>query len=308
MFTPVTGTFLDAIVNWLIEAVLVCLDAVFGLITGVLLTTPQVTALPQVQALTGRSVWIVDTVFVLMFVAAGILVMVSGGDERSQYTLKDLAPRLVVGFVAAHFSQLVCRELINLSNAVTGAISRDHYHQRTVLSAIRRHIEAARDPTAPLLFLILILIITVLIAMTAVQFIGRIVTLIILTMVAPLPLACHAIAALDGIARMWWRAYAGCLAIPAAQAFTLTAGQWMLLDPTHMFPVLGLPGDPGGVVNLLIVIVLLWTTVKIPGLVGRWAGQGGRGGGTSVVGGFVRIAAVNQITRTVPGLARRAIR
>ncbi|MDG4795062.1 hypothetical protein [Micromonospora sp. WMMD1082] len=295
----VTAYWLDRALEWLIRAVLACLDAVFGLITDVLLTTPQVTGLPQVRAMTERSVWIVDTVFVMMFVAAGIMVMVSGGDERSRYAVKDLVPRLVVGFVAAHFSALFCRELVSLSNAVAGAVSADRYDENTAFAAIRRHVEAGRDPLAPLLFLFLILVITVLVATTAVQFIGRFVALIVMTAIAPLPLACHAIPALDGIARLWWRAYLGCLAIPAGQAFTLTLGQWMLLDPAHMLPVLGIDGDPAGVANLLVVIVVLWTTVKIPGLVGRWVGQSG---GNTILGTVVRVAVVNQVSRAVPGL------
>ncbi|SCL20497.1 hypothetical protein GA0074692_0883 [Micromonospora pallida] len=295
------GGILDQVLEWLIEAVLACLNAVFGLITDVLLTTPQVTALPQVQALTGRSIWIVDTAFVLVFVAAGVMIMVSGGDERSRYTVKDLAPRLVVGFVAAHFSQLFCGELITLANALTGAISEGNYNGDSAFGAVRNHIEIGRDPTAPLLFLILVLAITVLIVMTAFQLIGRFVALLVMTAIAPLPLACHAVPALEGVARMWWRAYGGCLLIPTAQAFTLTAGQWMLLDSAHLLPVLGLPVEPGGVLNLFIVIVLLWTTVKIPSLVGRWVGQGGRAG-SNALGAVVRVVVVQQLTRSVPGL------
>ncbi|MEU7976885.1 hypothetical protein AB0B48_33130, partial [Micromonospora sp. NPDC049089] len=68
------GWVLDQVLDWLTTAILACLNAIFDLITGILLTTPKVTVLPQVQALTGRSVWIVDTVFVLAFVAAGVLV------------------------------------------------------------------------------------------------------------------------------------------------------------------------------------------------------------------------------------------
>ncbi|WP_416905734.1 hypothetical protein [Micromonospora echinospora] len=295
------GGILDQVLEWLIEAVLACLDVIFGLITDVLLTTPQVTALPQVQALTGRSIWIVDTVFVLAFVAAGTMIMVSGGDERSRYTVKDLAPRLVVGFVAAHFSQLLCRELITLANAVTAAISDGNDDGSSAFAAVRNHIGAGRDPTAPLLFLVLVLVVAVLIVMTAFQLIGRFVALLVLTAIAPLPLACHAVPALEGVARMWWRAFGGCLVIPAAQAFTLTAGQWMLLDASHMLPVLGLPGEPGGVLNLVIVIVLLGTTTKIPALVGRWAGQGGHGT-TNVLGTAVRVVVVQHLTRGVPGL------
>ncbi|MFI7492976.1 hypothetical protein ACIBXA_31850 [Micromonospora echinaurantiaca] len=295
------GSVLDQVVAWLIEAVLDCLDVIFGLITDVLLTTPQVTALPQVQALTGRSIWVVDTAFVLVFVAAGTMVMVSGGDEQSRYRVKDLARRLVVGFIAAHFSQLFCGELITLANAVTEAISDGSYDGDSAFAAVRTHIEAGRDPAAPLLFLVLVLVITVLIVMTAFQLIGRFIALLVLTAIAPLPLACHAVPALDGVARMWWRAYGGCLAIPTAQAFTLTAGQWMLLDSAHLLPVLGLPVEPGGVLNLFIVIVLLWTTVKIPALVGRWAGQGGHGRATALAA-VVRVVVIQHLTRRIPGL------
>jgi hypothetical protein len=302
------GFILDQVLDWLTEAILACLNAIFDLITGILLTTPKVTALPQVRALTGRSVWIVDSVFVLVFVAAGVLVMVAGGGEQSRYTVKDLLPRLVVGFTAAHFSQLACAQLIDLANALTGAISDGGYDGAGAFTAIQNHLRAAQDHTVALLFLVLILIITVLVVTTAFQVIGRFTALLVMTSIAPLALACHALPQTDGIARLWWRSYTGCLAIPVAQAFFLTAGERTLLDPTTMLPVLGLPADPGGTLNLLVVVVLLWTTVKIPGLMARWAGRSARGG--NVLGAVVRVVVVRQLGRTVPGLntLRRTIK
>ncbi|WP_328372803.1 conjugal transfer protein TrbL family protein [Micromonospora zamorensis] len=303
------GWVLDQVLDWLTTAILACLNAIFDLITGILLTTPKVTVLPQVQALTGRSVWIVDTVFVLAFVAAGVLVMVAGGDEQSRYTVKDLLPRLVVGFTAAHFSQLACDQLIDVANALTAAISEGGYDGDGAFAAIRTHLAAAQDRTVPLLFLILILLITVLVVTAAFQLIGRFVALLVMTSIAPLALACHALPQTDGLARLWWRAYAGCLAIPVAQAFFLTAGQQTLLDPATMLPVFGLPVDPGGTLNLLVVVVLLWTTVKIPTLLARWAGQTGRSTST-MLGAVVRVVVVQQLARTVPGLntLRRTIK
>ncbi|MFI6163045.1 conjugal transfer protein TrbL family protein [Micromonospora haikouensis] len=302
------GWILDQVLDWLTTAILACLTAIFDLITGILLTTPKVTALPQVQALTGRSVWIVDTVFVLAFVAAGILIMVAGGDEQSRYTVKDLLPRLVVGFTAAHFSQLACGQLIDLGNGLTGAISEDTYDGGGAFTAIQRHLAAAQDESVALLFLVLILIITVLIVTTAFQLIGRFVALMVLTSVAPLALACHALPQTEPAARLWWRAYIGCLAIPVAQAFFLTAGEQTLLDPDSMLPVFGLPIDPGGTLNLMVVVVLLWTTVRIPTLMGRWASQGGGGG--NAVGAVVRVVVVQQLTRSIPGLntLRKAVK
>ncbi|MEU7800722.1 conjugal transfer protein TrbL family protein [Micromonospora arborensis] len=303
------GWVLDQVLDWLTTAILACLNAIFDLITSILFTTPKVTVLPQVQALTGRSVWIVDTVFVLAFVAAGVLVMVAGGDDQSRYTVKDLLPRLVVGFTAAHFSQLACDQLVDVANALTAAISDGGYDGDGAFTAIRTHLAAAQDRTVPLLFLILILLITVLVVTAAFQLIGRFVALLVMTSIAPLALACHALPQTDGLARLWWRAYAGCLAIPVAQAFFLTAGQQTLLDPATMLPVFGLPVDPGGTLNLLVVVVLLWTTVKIPTLLARWAGQTGRGTST-MLGAVVRVVVVQQLARTVPGLntLRRTIK
>src|SRR5439155_26422242 len=97
---------LDQILGWLTAAIVTSLDEMFKLIAHSLLVTPEVTGLPQVQALTGRSTWVVDTAFVLAFIAVGAITMGAGSEERARYTAKDLTPRLIVGFIAAHFSQL----------------------------------------------------------------------------------------------------------------------------------------------------------------------------------------------------------
>ncbi|MGC4857575.1 hypothetical protein ACLQ24_30475, partial [Micromonospora sp. DT4] len=108
-------------------------------------------------------------------------------------------------------------------------------------------------------------------AATACSVIVRFAVALVLTAVAPIALACHALPQTDGVARMWWRSYVAMLAIPVVQAFVLFAGQWMLLDTSTMLPLLGLPVEPGGVLNLFVVMVLLWTTLKVPGLMRRYA-------------------------------------
>src|SRR5919112_4796728 len=139
------GLMLNGILDWLTGAVLEALAALIGAITTALLVTPDVTALPQVQALTGRSVAIVDTAFVLVFIAAGVLPMTAGGDDRARYTAKDLAPRLVVGFVTAHFSQLIAGRLIELANALTSALTATNFNDDGALDAVRTHLTASRD-------------------------------------------------------------------------------------------------------------------------------------------------------------------
>ena len=296
------GFVLDQIMGWVIDALLACLDSLFALITGALLRTPDVTALPQVQALTGRSIWIVDTVFVLVFTAVGVLTMLAGGDEKARYTAKDLIPRGVVGFVAAHFSQLFCTKMIELANAMTAAVTADDINQQGAVAAMQSHIRAGREASAQLLFAVLVVLIIVLLSSTAFSMISRFTLVLILTALAPLALACHALPQTDPMARMWWRVYAGALAVPTAQGFLLYAGQWMLLDPRNFLPALGLPIDPGSIVNLLIVVVLLFYTVKIPGIMSRWAASGGRQ--SNVLGMIARVVVVQQITRALPGIGR----
>src|SRR5919202_4181527 len=143
------GWLIDQIMDWLVGTILTILDGVLSLISTALLVTPDVTGLPQVQALTGRSVWVVDTVFVLAFTAAGILTMVAGGDERARYTVKDLLPRAVVGFVAAHFSQLICAGLVELANGLTDALAVNIDHD-SALGAVSTELHAAADKTVPL--------------------------------------------------------------------------------------------------------------------------------------------------------------
>ena len=69
-----------------------------------------------------------------------------------------------------------------------------------------------------------------------------------------------------------------------------------------MLPLLGLPAEPGGVLNLFVVMVLLWTTVRVPGLMRRLVTAGGRN--TNVLGAVVRVVVVQQLGRAVPGLGR----
>jgi hypothetical protein len=161
----------------------------------------------------------------------------------------------------------------------------------------------ARDHTAALLFIVCLAIIVFLLAATACSVIVRFAVALVLTAVAPIALACHALPQTDPVARMWWRSYVTMLAVPVVQAFVLFAGQRMMLDTANTLPVLGLPFEPGCVTNLFVVMVLLWTTVKVPGLMRRLATSGG-GRNSNVLAAVVRVVVVQQITRglRIPGL------
>jgi hypothetical protein len=293
--------WLDGILDWFAQLLLDSLNTMIAVITDVLLITPNVTGLPQVQALTGRAVLIVDTVFVLVFLAAGVLTMTNQGDERSRYTVKDLIPRCVVGFITAHFSQLIAGRMIDLANALTGALTEQNLNSDGAFQAMRTHITTAGQ-TGGIVFLVCVSIILFLLAATACSAIVRFALALVLTAGAPIALACHALPQTDPVARLWWRSFAGVLAVPILQGFVLFAAQWMLLDPQAMLPLLGLPFEPGSVFNLFVVMVLLWICVKVPGLVGRYATDGGRS--NNFLGAVVRVVVVQQISRALPGIGR----
>lgn len=269
------GWLMDQISEWLLAFILSTFQVVFDILENGLLSTPDVTGLPQVTALTGRSVLVVDTAFVLVFTAVAVITMTAGGNERARYETKDLIPRAVVGFIAAHFSPQVISKAIEVTNGLVGAFGSDKIDQSGALGAITAHVKAAgENTTSPLLVAILVAIIVVLLASTAFGLLTRLTVLIVLAAVAPIALAAHALPQTDPIARLWWQSLGGCLAIPALQAFTLQAGAWMLLDPKQMLPFLGIPNDPLAVANLLVVIMLLYVTVKIPKLVKRYVVRG----------------------------------
>ncbi|MEV6523142.1 conjugal transfer protein TrbL family protein [Longispora sp. NPDC051575] len=301
------GWLMNGILDWLTTMMLGAFDGLIGLITGSLLISPDVTTLPQVIGLTTHSVWVVDSIFVLAFLAAGTLTMVSGGSERSRYQIKDLAPRLVVGFIGAHFSQVLIAKAIEVANALTAALTSTPLNKGAT-DAMRSHIVAAsKDPTTALLAVLIACVIVILLAATTFQMIMRFAGLLVMAILAPLAMACHALPATDGLARLWWRQFTACLAIPVLQGLCLTTGQWMLEDPSNMLAAYGLPG--GDILQLFIVMVVLWMTVRIPGMVAKFAGQAA-GARSNPIVTLVRIATVDQVTRLVPGAGRilRAVR
>ena len=299
---------LNGIVKALTVGILASLDSVIGVITSALLITPDVTVLPQVKALSGRSVLIVDLVFVLFFLAAGVLTMLVGGDERARYTAKDLAPRCVVGFIAAHFSQVFAGLLIGAANGLTGAVTSKDLGggelSANPMTAIKTHLTGAQSDVAAMLFMICLAIIVVLLAMTGISLITRFAVILVLTSAAPLALACHALPQTDPIARLWWRTYLGTLAVPIVQGFFLYAGQWMLTDTATLLPVFGFPVDPGGTLNLFIIMVILITCVKVPGMMSRLVAAGGHS--PNFLSTVLRVVVVQQLARAVPGLGKAA--
>jgi len=286
---------MDNVISWLAKAVLACFKAVWGLLAQTAFTTPDVTTLPQVTAFSDRSLIVVNTVFVLAIIAAGVTVM-THETVQVRYGIGDLLPRLVVGFVAANFATPICKNLIQLSNALTQALTGDGIDSKDSFAHMQRVVVAALGSEEQAFLLVIIgLIIAVLSAMLLVVFLIRVAVLVVLVGIAPAALACHALPYTEAAARLWWRAMLVCLGTVTLQALTLHTALSIFLDPNANEPLLGIPNDPNGTLNLFIVACLLWATVKIPGLMRRYVSGGG--GSSNMVGAFLRVVVVQQLTR-----------
>jgi hypothetical protein len=138
------------------------------------------------------------------------------------------------------------------------------------------------------------LMIAVLTGMLLVTFIVRIGILVFLVGASPIALACHATPFTDPAAKLWWRSMAGVLGTVTLQAFALHTTVNIFLSPDTNLSALGIPMDPTGVFNLLIVACLLWITIKIPSLMRKYVTQSA--GGRNAAGMFLRMLVIQQLT------------
>jgi hypothetical protein len=202
------GKIRQAIDGWFRDLVVSALNPVLRLLGRTVLATPDVTAQPRIRSYWGTTAAIANTCYVLLVVVGGAVVM---GKEtlQTRYALKDVAPRIVVGFVAANASLSIAHQAIEAANALSGALLGDGLDPEST----------ARTFEAPLLqpldnggiFVVLLGLVSVVLAVVLlVTYLVRVVLVILMITAAPLALACHATPYTDGLARLWWRPLSGC--------------------------------------------------------------------------------------------------
>ena len=291
-----TDWLYNGLIDWLAERVQGMLGGLVSFLTATFFTSPDVTVFPQAQLLASRSIVVVNAAFVLAIIAAGAIGM-THGTLQIRYQVKDLIPRLVFAFVIANFGVELCRMLIEAANALTVAMVGDTASGPQVIAFVKaRIVSALGDPGAAVLGVVIGLLIVVLFYMLLVGWFARIAALIVLAGIAPLALACCALPHTQAAAGLWWRALLGCLATPVLQAIFFTTGVDLLLDPDHNLPILLGIGAAAStdVFNLFIAACLLWFTVRIPKLVGRYVSRGGQ---VSTAGVVLRAVIVQSVTR-----------
>ncbi len=300
------GWFINGIVSWLAGFLLDALKWIWSLLAQAVFVTPDVTGFPQVTAISGRSLLIANSCYLLVITVAGIIIM-TRDTIQARYGVAELAPRLVIGLIAANLATPICTNLISLSNGLTTALTGDGVAGTGSIGQMQRTVTAAMtNPSNALLTALIGLIILVLTCMLLVTWLVRIGVLVVLVGIAPAALACHGLPQLEGAAKVWWRAILATLGTVVLQALALHMALSVFLSPDANVPALGLPGDPTDTFNLFIVACLLWTVVKIPGLMRRYVT---RSGGNNLGSYLIRVVLIQQLSRVLTrGLVGRSPR
>ncbi|WP_307519962.1 hypothetical protein [Streptomyces umbrinus] len=227
-----------------------------------LLATPDVTKHADIKRLWTAMLGITAGIYVLFVTAGGITVM---GYEtvQTRYALKQIAPRLLLGMVAAATSLTVMGKAIALSNALAHAIMATDMTdagQGMVERVLPFALFGAPGLTLYLLLLAIVMIALVLAVL--IGFLVRVAVMALLAVAAPLALACHGHPLTDPVARLWWRALAGCLAIQIAQSMTFILALKLFFAPGAT--TLGIPKS-AQLGTMLAGLALFWVLFKIPG-------------------------------------------
>ncbi|WP_460778077.1 hypothetical protein, partial [Nocardiopsis nanhaiensis] len=220
------------------------------------LSTPPPT--DGIRTVWGEHLAIANALYVLVVIVAGVLLM-SYQTVQTSAGVKELLPRVVLGFIAANSSFLLTEMMREMANGLAlsmldGAATVDNVTDTLV--------RVLSNPQGEALVLLLLMLVGSLLAFFfMLAAILRIVLWILLTAISPLALACHALPQTDGLARLWWRAMAALMIIQIAQAVVLRLMVVLFLSRDAL-PDFAEAAQ--NVIDVLLIICLMYVMVRIP--------------------------------------------
>ena len=278
----ITGHITAAIDSWFRDLVTAALDPILTLLGHTLLATPNVTAQSRVGELWRMTEGIADAFLVLFVLVGGAIVM---GHEtvQTRTAIKDVLPRIVVAAVAVNASLSLAGLAISTADSLSQAVLGQGVDPSGAAVVLRQLVLGSLADGG--IFVVLLGgVVAVLALVVLATYVVRLALVILLVVAAPICLVCHALPQTEGLAKLWWRAFFGVLAVQVAQSLVLVTALRVFLasgGPAN----LGI-ASTGGLVDLLVSACLCWVLVKIPSWVSRFVFSGSRG--HSGVGRVVR--------------------
>jgi hypothetical protein len=277
--TDIGGCITNAINAFFRGIVTAALNPLLDLLSKTLLTTPTPDSLPRIGELWTNSWQILLACYALLVLIAGVLVM---GYEtlQTRHSVKEVAPRIVVGFLAGALSLWVATKGIQIANGLAQAVMGGGVDANSAGHTLRNLVLGSLGGGIFIIFIGIFL--AGMLIVLLVTYVVRVALTVILVAGAPIALMFHALPQTEGIARWWWKAFGGCLAIQVAQSLTLITAMKVFLAPGG-FTLFG--PTVSGLVNLLVALALMYILFKIP----FWILGSLRGGGSrSLLGSIMR--------------------
>ncbi len=228
-FTNIPGCVSGAIAAFFKGLVTPGLNELLGLLADSLLVTPRLDELPVMGEIWEQSRQIVLVTYSLVVTIAGLIVL-AYQTMQTRASIKEILPRVAVGFLAANLSLLFAGYAIDIANAFSQAILGNNLDPEQAGQAMTDTLMHDLDGgTLFLLFVALALLVMLLVVLLT--YVVRLMLTIILLAAAPILLMCHALPQTEGIALWWWKAFGGVLVIQIGQAFALVAALKLFFLP-----------------------------------------------------------------------------
>ncbi|MGY1946197.1 conjugal transfer protein TrbL family protein [Nocardia asiatica] len=255
----ISGCVANAVDGFFQRLVDSALNPLLDLLSQTLLTTPEPGELPQVGALWLQSWQLVAAMYVLVVMAAGVLLMVRE-TLQTRWSIRELAPRLLVGFIAGAMSMVIATTAIGFANALAQALAGNGVDSNSAAAALTE-LTATGGTQSGVFALLLMVALMVLLVVLLVAYVVRVAVTVLLIVAAPLALMCHGLPGTEAVARWWWRSFAACLAIQVVQSLTLVTvlrvflspGGWEFFGP-----------NANGIVDLIVALALMGVLIKTP--------------------------------------------
>jgi hypothetical protein len=261
-FLDLTCYVSSAITSWFASLVRSAVNPLLTLIGQTALSTPQPGAIPAVHTMWATSLAVADACYVLL-VLIGAIVVMSHETVQTSYAAKDIAPRIVLGFLGANLSMMMISRAITIANALSAALAGHGVTPATAAQSLMTTL--GNSVSTGGVFLVLLALAGVVLALVlAVTYVLRMMAVVLLAAAAPLCLALYALPQTAWAARWWWRALTAALAIQVAQSLVLTAAVQVFFSPGW------LPLHPVSYLEqVLITLCLLWVLMRIPFWIAR---------------------------------------
>ncbi|RAS58967.1 hypothetical protein C8D87_11620 [Lentzea atacamensis] len=282
--TDVGACVSEGITSFFSALVVGALNPLLQTVGETLLATPRLDQVPQIAELWESSRGIAVASYALLITVAG-LVLMTYQTLQTRTTIRETAPRIVVGFLAANLSLLLAGRAVEFANALSYALVADGVEPNAAaqqLAGMFANTVTSAATGGSIFNLLISLGIVVLLVALLGTYAVRVAVTAALVAGAPLFLVLHGLQQTEGIARWWWRAFGGVLAIQVGQSLVLIVGLRVILSDGG-FTIFGPTQD--NVLNLIVTGALLWILVKIP----TWVMQRVQlGGGRSFLGSLIR--------------------